>query len=337
MENSGSKKENITLDIIAEKLGVSKTTVSRVLSGKGRIGAQTRSRVMNYIEEIGYTPNLQAKGLAEKRTYNLAWVIPGGSSLSELPFFQTCLEGIIDYAKTVDYDVVVAMASDEDTSQVRRMLTNRKADGYILSRTLENDKMVALLRESGVPFITIGTCADKNVLQIDSDHRNACRELTSLLLLRGIRRIGLVGGQSTHKVSESRKEGFLEAVKTFGGAQVSYCMYMDCTDPLKIGQAVEEMLAAGTECIIGMDDLITNTVLGILKKKNIDVPGMVKVASFYSSSLLEHNVPAITSLSFDNHKLGAMAAKLLIDSINGVLAKSVVNMGYDVQLKDSTS
>ena len=65
-------KPSLTIDDIARELGVSKTTVSRAISGKGRISAATRERVQAYIEEHNYKPNASAKSLAESKTYNLA-------------------------------------------------------------------------------------------------------------------------------------------------------------------------------------------------------------------------------------------------------------------------
>mgnify|MGYP000798153623 FL=1 len=70
-------EKNITIADVAEALGVSKTTVSRAISGKGRIGRETRERVLAYIEEHDYKPNVIAKGLAQSKTYNICVVMPG--------------------------------------------------------------------------------------------------------------------------------------------------------------------------------------------------------------------------------------------------------------------
>ena len=79
---------NITISDVAEALGVSKTTVSRAISGKGRIGAATRNRVLEYIQEHDYKPNVIARGLAQSKTFNICVVMPGDYALVELPFFQ---------------------------------------------------------------------------------------------------------------------------------------------------------------------------------------------------------------------------------------------------------
>jgi DNA-binding LacI/PurR family transcriptional regulator len=99
----GSNK--ITIGDVADALGISKTTVSRAISGKGRIGEDTRQRVMEYIEEHNYKPSPLAKGLAQSRTYNIGWIIPGDSTITDLPFFQRCMMGVSEMAASQGYGV----------------------------------------------------------------------------------------------------------------------------------------------------------------------------------------------------------------------------------------
>ena len=81
--------DKMTIDDIAEALGVSKTTVSRAISGKGRISAATTARIRDYIEQHNYKPNVVARGLAQQRTYNIGVVCPMDYEIFDLPFF-TC-------------------------------------------------------------------------------------------------------------------------------------------------------------------------------------------------------------------------------------------------------
>ena len=98
----------MTISDVAEALNISKTTVSRAISGKGRIGAETRRRVLEYIEEHNYKPSVIAKGLAQSKSYNIGWVMPSDYSVVDLPFFQKCLMGLLEMAAPVDYDVLPA-------------------------------------------------------------------------------------------------------------------------------------------------------------------------------------------------------------------------------------
>ena len=144
-------KKDLTITDVAEALGISKTTVSRAISGKGRIGDETRQKVLAYIEENNYRPNPMAKGLADQRTYNIAWVMPGDSSVSDLPFFQRCMVGIGEVTMPSNYDILICLVYEDNISQLKRIVENKKVDGVILGRTLVNDNSIKYLKEKGKP------------------------------------------------------------------------------------------------------------------------------------------------------------------------------------------
>ena len=113
--NERLDNKKITIADVAQALSVSKTTVSRAISGKGRISEETRTRVLEYIEQNDYKPNVIAKGLAQQKTYNIALVIPGDCNLVDMPFFQNSMQGICEEASRQDYDVmlVTTLRSEE--------------------------------------------------------------------------------------------------------------------------------------------------------------------------------------------------------------------------------
>ena len=160
-KESGQK---MTISDVAEALNISKTTVSRAISGKGRIGAETRRRVLEYIEEHNYKPSVIAKGLAQSKSYNIGWVMPSDYSVVDLPFFQKCLMGLLEMAAPVDYDVLVCTVSPDDMSQLERIVENHKVDGVVLGRTLVNDAPAEYLKEKKIPFVVVGSMDDDNVV-----------------------------------------------------------------------------------------------------------------------------------------------------------------------------
>ena len=153
-------EKNITIADVAEALGVSKTTVSRAISGKGRIGRETRERVLAYIEEHDYKPNVIAKGLAQSKTYNICVVMPGEYDVVDLTFFQECLFGIQEIAGSMEYDILLSICRKNDISSLERIIANHKVDGVILMSafpcgpdSMTNDMLVRLVKD--VPILTI--------------------------------------------------------------------------------------------------------------------------------------------------------------------------------------
>lgn len=331
-----TSNRKITIDDIAKELNISKTTVSRAISGKGRIGQETRERVLKYIHENNYRPSAIAKGLAQSKTFNIGFVMPGDYNIVDLPFFQKCMWGISTTASDLDYDVIISMVKEGDISQLVRLVDNHKVDGIILGRTLEKDESEAYLKSKGVPFVTVGSSKDNTVIQVDNDHFGACKELTSILLHKGIRKIALVGGSMGHIVNQNRLKGYLAAYEEANIQADSTILYTDMDNVIKIEGIVDELLSKGAECILCMDDSICSYVLNKLSRENVRIPEDIKVASFYNSSLLTHNQPAITSLQFDVTELGMVSCNTLLSHIDGKEIAGKTILGYEVIMKEST-
>lgn len=329
-------EKNITISDVAEALGVSKTTVSRAISGKGRIGEATRKRVLEYIDKYDYKPNVIAKSLAQSKTFNICVVMPGDYALVDLPFFQEAIMGIQEIAGMMEYDILLCIGSGSDMTSLTRIIQNRKVDGAILLRTMVEDPQVAFLQEKGIPFVTAGSSEYKSVKQIDHDHKSACRELTSILLMRGMKKIAILGGSSDIVVNQTRLSGVKEAYEQFGMDINSDLMFMNLESRAFVEKAVDDAINIGTDCILCMDDGICAQAMRRLRQKHVKVPNEVKVASFYNSSILENNVPTITSLSFDAKELGIKACKNLLHQIEGEETAERTLLPYEVVLKEST-
>ncbi len=325
---------NLTIGDIAERLGVSKTTVSRAISGKGRIGEQTRRRVLDFIEEHHYSPNVVAKGLAQNKTFNLGLVIPGDYNLVELPFFQNCMWGISRAASARGYDVLISMVTADNITQLERAVTNRKIDGAILTRTLADDAPMRYLTKSDVPFVAIGSTDNERVVQVDNDHRGACRELTDRLLDSGIRNIVLVGGDESYMVTGSRLKGFEDAFGKRKNWNGSRKVFLNVNDS-QVDAIVEKAIGDGTECILCMDDFLCGCVLNALQTRQVKVPERMQVASFYDSATLANRIPAVTSIKFDVAQLGRKACELLLRMLAGEEVESHTLLGYEVCIRES--
>ena len=329
--------KNLTIGDIAQALGVSKTTVSRAISGKGRIGQQTRQRVLDYIEEHHYSPNVIAKGLAQNKTYNLGVIMPGDSNIAELPFFQSCMVGICRVASAAGYDVLISIVTEGDITQLERAVTNRKIDGVILTRTLVDDVPMRYLKDNGIPFVAIGSTNDHEVVQLDNDHRGACRELTSVLLKKGVKRIALIGGNEGYVVTGNRLQGFEDAFREYKNWNGVKKIILNTSSGTDIDEIVAELLREQTECIVSMDDFLCGCVLNALQQRQVDIPGRMQVASFYDSTMLANRLPSVTSIRFDMEELGRKACELLLRMLCGEEIERHALLGYEVCMRESTN
>ncbi len=309
------KAKKLTIADVAEHLGVSKTTVSRAISGKGRIGDETKRRVQEYIEKYDYKPNVIAKGLAQSKTYNVAVILPVDCNLAELPFFQNCMCGICEAASARDYDVLTVYTKSGETGDLERIISNHKIDGVILSRTLIKDAAAEYIKEKQVPMVAVGSSADEAIIQIDHDHKNACMELTRHLLGTGARKLGLIGGNESHVVTRSRYEGYTEAFYLSDIPVNPELVFQGAESAAAVEAAVEQLLQRNTEVIVCMDDMICNHVLKTLKERRLNVPEQIQVASYYSGVLSDAHGQYIPTVEFDAKNLGQVTCNILLDLI----------------------
>ncbi len=333
------EEKPITISDVAEALGVSKTTVSRAISGKGRLSAATRQRVRDYIEEHHYMPNVVARGLAQSKTFNICVVMPGTYALVDLPFFQKAVMGVLEIAGNAGYDILLCVCGENDVSALKRIIQNRKVDGVILLRTYVKDEQIEFLSEEKIPFAVIGSTDYPDVLQVDYDHETACRELTGRMLERGISRIALLGGSGTHVVNQKRRRGFEKAFEEANLAPDPELVFMDLEEKDAVSRAAKEAVRKGAQCIFCMDDAICGHVLAGLRTQGKYVPEDIRVASFYNSSALENSIPSITSLCFDAGELGKAAGRLLLGRLEGEEVLETLEcpqLAYEIRMSEST-
>lgn len=329
-------EKRYTINDIARELGVSKTTVSRAISGKGRIGAATRERVLCFVESHGYRPDESARALAKSRTRNIGLLLPREYAMAEFPFFHDCMGGICEAAYESGYDVLVSMMNGPDVSQIRRLLTGHKVDGVILSRTSTERAVPELLGEYRMPFVVIGPPGDTSAPHVDNQNMEASKELTGLMLMKGMRRLALIGGSRRHLVTGSRQEGFRRAHEEHGVFLNEALIFVDVENQIQVMQAVNQALAADVEGIVCMDDIIAGLVMGCLREKGVPVPDDVRVASLYDSPQIEYTSPSVTSLRFDTRGLGRNACRILLGMLGETVSESELVQNYQVILREST-
>ena len=329
-----SEKTNIYE--IAQELGISTTTVSRAISGKGRLSEATRQRVLEYIASRNLDPCVRKRKYTDKKTGNILVTIPAEKDYALLPYFMEILSSVYDYCVIRGFQVMIAKTGANDIDALKTIISKHKVDGVVLTRTITDALDIKFLKERGVPFVAIGSYDDKTVSQVDVDQMSGCRDLTSILLRMGLRKIALFCADRTHVVTKSRLKGFLQAYEDNDLDFDPQMIFDGAGEVFKAEQLTEEMLKKGVECILCMDDNICINVLNTLRKNGVRVPQDIRIASFYNSQVLNEYYPPISCVDFDIKELGTMAARVLLEALDGEEKAGKITMGYNVILKEST-
>ena len=210
------------------------------------------------------------------------------------------------------------------------------AENVILARALERDPLIPLLQQSKLPFIAIGRPADPTVLYVDHDQVGGCREMTSLLLMKGMKHIALLGGSMLYTVNQSRLEGFRQAYVKMGQKIDENLLFLELeSDDLRTS-AVELAVQRGADCILCMDDQVALLALSTLRQLNLRVPQDIRLASLYDNENLVNTAPPISAVQFNADILGLKATQQLLCALQGQPVETRMELGYQISLREST-
>lgn len=310
----------ITINDVARESDVSPSTVSRVIHDSSRISGETKNRVRQTMERLGYYPNALARGLAKSSTGNLGLILPNSSeNLFVNPFFIEAMRGIGVEAQSRGYNIMFSFSNneDEEVGFIRNYIRSRWVDGIILLASRENDHCVSYLRDKAFPFVVVGRpdLAD-STLWVDNDNFHAVYEVTNLLIDRGARSVAFVGGPETFSVTRDRLSGYRQALNIRGLKD----------DPALVGFSpdfseaegrvtMQKILSkAAVDAVVTTDDYLAFGVMDVLKENGLD---SVAVVGFNNTLRGRYQAPTLTSVDVRPAELGSVAASLLIDAITG--------------------
>jgi LacI family transcriptional regulator len=203
-----------TLEDVARRAGVTAATVSNVLSGRVGVREATRQRVQDAIAEVGYRPNLVARGLARGKTYTLAVLAPTLTN----PFFAEVIETMEAVADAHDYQLLLALSHGQPHQGARHLerFASRWVDGFIILGGAAPSADVDALSKTGKPVVLSVWGTDAAALEaprVEIDFRRAGELATQHLLDRGHRRIATI---LEVPVQQTRFEGFQAALHQAG-------------------------------------------------------------------------------------------------------------------------
>lgn len=325
----------MTLDEIARNLGVSKSTVSRALSGKGRIGEETRKRINDYVKYNQETSSREKK--IRQVTHNIGVVLPDDVYHGGGTYFQNCLFGICEAASSFGYNVLIATTKGYDISELRLLVENGKVDGIILTRSLRDDNVLQYLVENHFPTAITGRCKYDEVIQIDTDNEGAAERMTSLLIGKGFKKLALLVNDMTLSVDRKRYSGFCKALLKNGISQSEQLFYNNSVKMEFLDSIIENIIGNKVECVVCGDDVICTMIMSKLQAEGYQIPRDIAVASLYNSKNLDCYSPAVTAVKVGGAQMGNIAGKQLIQRLNGKHYESKIIVDYEIVFRKSTN
>lgn len=325
----------MTLDEIANELGVSKSTVSRALSGKGRIGKETSERIRTFVQEHGGEKCKRESG--QIVTHNIGVVLPADVYYGGGAYFQSCLLGICEAASMYGYNVLITTGKIHDILEIQSLVENHKVDGIILTRGVADDKALQYLVEKNFPTGVTGICNYEEVIQVDTDNQGAAEKMTSMLIARGFRKFALLVKDMNFIVDKERHDGFCKALLKNGLSEKNQLFINGSIKMEFLNSIVANIIAQKVECIICGDDEICTMIMSKLQAEGYRIPKDIAIASLYNSSNLECYSPAVTAVSVAATQMGNIVGKQLIQYLMGKQYEKKNIVDYDILFRKSTN
>lgn len=310
-----------TLEQVAERAGVSRSTASRAINGGLRVSPEALSAVEAAVADLGYTPNRAARSLVTRRTDSIALVVPEPDErvLSD-PFFAGTLNGLSTSLADSDIQVVLVIARPGESERTIRYLRNGHVDGAIVVSHHRDDELDRALLASRVPNVFVGrplSAPDEDVQYVDTDNTEGGRLATQHLVDRGCRRIGTIAGPQDMSAGIDRLAGWRQAM-TASGLDQSAVVHGDFT--ISSGAlAARELLAAHPDVdgIFIASDLMAAGALGVLTELGREVPGDVAVVGYDNLGVAASTTPPLTSVIQPVIAMARAAGARLLDQLNG--------------------
>lgn len=317
-------RSKVTQQLVAERAGVSRTTISLVLNEvpDTRISDETRQLVLETARSLGYYPDAAAERLARGASFTIAliWHREPGTSYRDV-FLPEVLLGVTRAAQHYGYGLLFRPVEVGEAEQgYLRLARGGQADGLVLSGPRSQEPALVELYEDGFPLVLHGRLPGSEIPSVDIDNTLAAETAVDHLLDLGHTRIGMItNAPRLFPSAEQRVTGYLRALERAGIESDESLVYEGRFDEAS-GHAGAEALAESTpppSAIFVASDLVAIGALRALHDKELRVPDDVAVVGMDDISSAEHLLPALTTVHVPAFGLGWSSGELLIRIVEG--------------------
>ena len=309
---------------IAEKAGVSRTTVSLVLNDVPgvRISHETRQRILDVARSLNYYPDAAARTLVSGRTQTIGFVLcQSPDRIFADAFLPEVLRGVGDAVQESGFRVLIHSVADVTTSEAYIGLVREKqTDGVILSGPRSDDHQLLQLKAEGFPVVMLGQLPNSGIPFADVDNVGAAKQAVEHLIGLGHKRIGMVtNAPLAYTGARDRLAGYREALEDAG------LRYAD--ELVRYGDFREESGYQAMSCLLDLaqpptavfvaSDLVAFGALVAIKERGLEVPADVALVGFDDVQLANYVDPPLTTVRLPAYELGYQGAMLLTRLICG--------------------
>jgi len=331
----------VTLKDVARQARVHPATASRALNPETRllVSEETASRVLAAAADLGYRPNAVARSLRTRRSHSVGVLIPDLNN----PLFPPMIRGLTDRLETDGYVALIGNTDGDDAREHRvfEQMRARHVDGYVLATAHLRNPLLDDAVRAGVPVVLMNRIAeDYSFPAVTVDNERGVRMAVGHLTALGHRAIACVAGPQDVSTGLSRYRGFLGAM---AGARlevppgrVAFARAFSIEEGYRCAKEILEADGGCTAVAAGNDMLAVGVYLA-LDEAGLSCPGDISVVGFNDMPFISMLRPPLTTVSFSHYQVGAEAAQLLLERMNGNDTVKVLYLAPELITRGSTA
>lgn len=304
-----------SLKDVAERAGVSVSTASIALRQDPRVREETRRRIAQAAEELGYRPNGIARDLKTRRTGMIAILLHslGG------PFFSELVRGIEDAAHVSDFMPIVS-SSGKDDSALRRFLLEKRVDGAIILNSNIDEEILQTVASESMPIVVLDRSIHlEHACTVTCDHRAGARRATLHLMETGHPDVAFISGPADSYHGRLRHDGYVDAHASVGRTVDGRMIYHGTFTESSGYDIARQMVADGgvPQAIFAANDEMAIGALRAFGELCVRVPQDVAIVGFDDIRLANYVTPSLSTVRQPMYDLGVTAANTLLRMLKG--------------------
>ena len=330
-----------TIQIVAEKSNVSVSTVSRVINNHPAVLPETRQKVLEVINELGYRPNQMARSLPSKGFNAILLVATkSASQAANNPYFGNIINAIGSVAEQHGFELILHSGQSEgsEIEKTLSMVNSRFIKGVVLLSSRINSVFINEIAKTEIPIVVIGRydsgITAKNVISVDTNNYDDCRKVAHYLCEMGHRDIGCIHAPLSHYVALDRVNGFKKGL--------SECN-VEITDPFFVdgGHTVESAYEAALNllcarkptAVFATDDVKALGIYKAAKALGLKIPQDISVIGHNDFDFAPLISPPLSTVRVPIYELGMVSASKLFQMIQNsneesqLLPTELINRG----------
>lgn len=317
---------NVTIKDIADKAGVSTSTVSKSLNDKGGVSPLTRQKVLNIAKEMGY---FSFHSKADLKTHNIGFIMSRRHiPIFNNPFYTRVIAGVEIEVENYDYNLLFSTIKLEDleTKEVPAIISKNKVDGLILAGADINKEMIRAIEKLKFPTVLVDNYLRSKIMDsIVSDNFNGAMNAVNYLIKMGHKKIAYAGGPNSHPSFKERYKAYkLEMIENNLEINDNFIKIKNDFSQEMGSELAKEFLKEDElpTAVFAANDATAIGLMQTFKKYGLEVPEDISIIGFDNIELSSFTSPKITTIAVDKEGMGQEAARKLFDRIQNPEKKS---------------